>query len=148
MILQFHPYAVVLFVSAFATLIASIIILRRDVPGSLALGGVLLGAFIWSSAYAICWSLTMLDEKMIWLKIMYLGVVAVPTSFLVFTLRVAHYDNWLTGRTLFWLSVEPLVVLTLVWFQPVLFFAQMSLEQKDGFAVLHLGRGIGFWINT
>src|SRR4030095_11523706 len=103
MILQFHPYAVVLFVSALATLIASIIILRRDVPGSLALGGVLLGTFIWSGAYAMSSSLATLDEKLIWLKIMYLGVVAVPTAFLVFTLRIAHYDNWLTSRTLIWL---------------------------------------------
>jgi hypothetical protein len=46
------------------------------------------------------------------------------------------------------LSIEPLVVLALVWFQPVLFFAEISLEQKNGFAVLHLGRGIGFWINA
>jgi diguanylate cyclase (GGDEF)-like protein/PAS domain S-box-containing protein len=148
MILQFHPYAVVLFVSALATLLTSIIILRRDVPGSSALGGVLLSTFIWSSAYAISWSLATLDEKLIWLKIAYLGVVAVPTSFLLFTLRITHYDNWLTNRTLVWLSIEPLVVLALVWLQPTLFFAQISLEQKDGFAILHLRRGIGFWINA
>jgi len=148
MIFQFHPYAVVLFVSALATLLAAIIILRRSVPGSSRLGGILLSTFIWTAGYAMCWSLETLDEKIIWLKITYLGVVAVPTAFLVFILSIAHHDNWLTTRTLLALSIEPLVVLALVWFQPLLFFAEISLEQKDGFAVLHLGRGIGFWINT
>jgi diguanylate cyclase (GGDEF)-like protein/PAS domain S-box-containing protein len=148
MIFQFHPYAVVLFVSALATLLTSIIILRRDVPGSTALGGVLLSTFIWSGAYAMSWSLATLDEKLIWLKITYLGVVAVPTAFLLFTLRITHYDNWLTNHTLIWLSIEPLFVLVCVWFQPDLFFSQISLEKQAGFTVLHLGRGIGFWINT
>lgn len=144
---QFHPYAVVLFVSALATLLISIIVLRRAVPGSSTLGGVLVGTFIWSGAYAMSWSLAALDEKIIWLKIAYLGVVAVPTAFLLFALRITHYDNWLTNRTLIWLSVEPLLVLVLVWFQPALFFERIFLEQKDGFTVLQPGRGFGFWIN-
>ena len=148
MTFQFHPYAVVLFVSAFATLLASIIILQRNVPGSSMLGGVLLGTFIWSGAYAMSWSLETLAEKLIWIKITYLGVIAVPSLFLLFALQIAHYDEWLTQHTLFGLSIEPLFVLAMVWFQPILFFAQISLEQKGGFAVLQLGRGMGFWINT
>jgi hypothetical protein len=56
MTFQFHPYTVVLIVSALTALITSIIILRRDVPGSAALGGVLLSTFVWSGAYAIHWS--------------------------------------------------------------------------------------------
>lgn len=148
MIFQFHPYAVVLFISALTTLITSIIVLRRDVPGARVLSGTLASSFVWSGAYALSWSLGTLDEKLIWLKITYLGVVAVPTLFLVFTLNITQYDNWLTGRTLLMLGIMPLATLVLVWFRPGLFFAGISLGQKDGFAVLHLGRGIGFWINT
>ena len=62
MTFQFHPYAVALIVSALTALITSLIILRRDIPGSAALGGVLLSTFIWSGAYAMNWSLIGLDD--------------------------------------------------------------------------------------
>jgi len=145
---QFHPYAVVLVISALTALTTSIIVLRRDVPGSLALGGVLLNSFIWSGAYAMTWSLVGLNEKIFWLKIMYIGVVTVPTLFLAFTLRITHHEDWLTLRNLILLSVEPLTALLLVWFGTDLYFDRIYLEQKNGFTVLHLVQGVGFWINT
>ena len=88
MVFQFHPYALVLLTSALTTLTASVIILRRDVPGSIVLGGLLLSTFLWSGAYAMTWSLVNLDDKLLWLRIMYFGVVAVPTLFLAFVLKV------------------------------------------------------------
>ncbi len=93
MTFQLHPYVVILTVSALTALITAIIILRRDVPGSLVLGGVLLGTFVWSSAYAMSWSVVGLDEKIFWLKIMFFGVAAVPTLFLVFTLIFTHNEK-------------------------------------------------------
>src|SRR5688572_25076779 len=115
MALQFHPYTVVLVVSALTTLITSLIILRRDVTGSTALGGVLLASFIWSGAYAMTWSLTDLQEKVLWLKIMYIGVVSVPVLFLIFTLQITQHDDWLTSRNLVLLALEPLTILVLLW---------------------------------
>ena len=103
---QFHPYVVVLAVSALTALATSIIIFRRDVPGSTVLGGVLLGTFVWSGAYAMSWSLVGLNEKIFWLKIMHLGAVAVPGLFLVFTLKITHNEKWLTPRNLLLLSIE------------------------------------------
>jgi diguanylate cyclase (GGDEF)-like protein/PAS domain S-box-containing protein len=144
---QFHPYIVVLAVSALTALAASIIILRRDAPGSAALGSVLLSIFVWSSAYAMSWSLTGLNEKILWLKIMYFGVAAVPGLFLVFALRVTHNDVWLTTRNLLLLSVEPIVIIVLIWFDLHLVFDKIELGSSDGAAVLHLERGLGFWMN-
>jgi diguanylate cyclase (GGDEF)-like protein len=148
MIFQFHPYTVVLLVSALTALITSVIILRRAVPGSLTLGSVLLGCFIWSGAYAMSWSLVGLADKLLWLKIMYFGVLAVPTLFLVFTLKTTHHENWLTPRNLFLLTVEPLIVFLLLWIHTDWFFSETALKESDGATVLHLVRGIGFWGNT
>lgn len=145
---QFHPYIAVLTISALTTLITSIIVLRRDMPGSSALGGVLLASSIWSGAYALSLSLTSLDEKLIWVKIAYIGVVSVPTLFLIFTLRIAHYENRLTSRNLSLLGLVPVLSLAMVWLRPDLFFHRIDLEVTDGFAVLHLGRGAGYWLNT
>ena len=111
----------------------SIIILRRDVPGSAALGGVLLSTFVWSGAYAVSWSLVELDAKLFWVKIMYLGVIAVPVLFLIFILRITHYENWLTSRNLLFLCVQPLVMLMILWFGPQLVFAQAEVERIGGF---------------
>jgi diguanylate cyclase (GGDEF)-like protein/PAS domain S-box-containing protein len=148
MIFQFHPYAVVLAVSALTTLITSLIILRRDVTGSTALGGVLLGSFIWSGAYALTWSLIGLPEKVLWLKIMYLGVLVVPPLFLIFTLQITHRDDWLTGRNLMLLGLEPLIVLALVWLDARFMFDEIDIIQRSGFTVMAIRRGPGFWINT
>ena len=148
MALQFHPYTVVLVVSALTTLITSLIILRRDVTGSTALGGVLLASFIWSGAYAMTWSLTDLQEKVLWLKIMYMGVVAVPALFLIFTLQITQHDNWLTSRNLVLLALEPLTILVLLWLDVKFMFNQIDLAQRGGFTVLNIERGPGFWLNT
>ena len=148
MVLQFHLYTVVLAVSALTTLITSLIILRREVTGSTALGGVLLASFIWSGAYAMTWSLTSLQDKVLWLKIMYMGVVAVPALFLIFTLQITHHDNWLTPRNLALLALEPLTILLLLWLDVRFMFNQIDLAQRGGFTVLNIERGPGFWLNT
>ena len=148
MIFQFHPYAVVLVVSALTALITSIIILWRDVPGSGALGGVLLSTFVWSGAYAMSWSLVELADKILWMKIMFFGVIAAPTLFLVFILKITRHADWLTARNLSLLAVQPLVMIMVVWFNIQLMFDRMELELKGGFTILRLERGVGFWINT
>jgi len=147
MTFQFHAYVVVLVVSALTTLITSIIILRRDVPGSLALGGVLLGTFVWSGAYAMSRSLIELDEKIFWLKIMTFGVLTIPTLFLVFTAQITHRENWLTTSNLLILSIEPLVLLALIWFGPHLVFDKIELESRGGFTSLNIIRGPAYWVN-
>ncbi len=145
---QFHPYVIVLAISALTTLAASIIVLWRDVPGSAALGGMLLNSFIWSSTYAMTWLVVPLDAKLIWLKIMYLGVVSVPTAFLVFVLRITHHDEWLKPRTLAVLGIEPLLILGLVWFRLDWMFGDINVKSQGGYSVLQLARGDGFWLNT
>jgi diguanylate cyclase (GGDEF)-like protein/PAS domain S-box-containing protein len=147
MALQLHPYTVVLAVSALTTLITSLIILRRDVTGSTALGGVLLASFIWSGAYAMTWALTDLQEKLLWLKIMYIGVVSVPALFLIFTLQITQHDNWLTSRNLVVLALEPLTILALLWLDVRFMFDQINVAQRGGFTVLQIERGPGFWLN-
>ena len=148
MIFQLHPYVLVLVVSALTTLVASIIVLRHAAGGSLTLAGVLLSVFVWSGAYAMSWSFVGLNEKVLWLKIMYLGVGAVPTLFLIFTIKVTRHENWLTRRNLFLLGVEPFVMIVLVWFATHLVFDQIEPGLAGGFTVLHIERGVGFWINA
>jgi diguanylate cyclase (GGDEF)-like protein/PAS domain S-box-containing protein len=145
---QFHPYVTVLLISALTTLITSILVARHEVPGSTALGGVLLGSFVWSSAYALTWSFTELNEKVLWLKIMYFGVIAIPPLFLIFALQITHHETWLTARTVVALCVMPVIMLTFVWFDIRFLFPTLELRQVDDLRVLQIERGPGFWLNT
>ncbi|HAV75742.1 MAG TPA: hypothetical protein DCX53_00145 [Anaerolineae bacterium] len=148
MIFQFHPYSIILAISAFATLAVSTITWRRSAPGSLALSIMLMGMFIWGVAYAVVWAAVPLDLKTFWLKIMYFGVVIVPTLFLVFTLQITHKDNWLTFRSIVILSIEPLLILLMVWGYSNLMFASIEPAVQDGFATMSVQRGIWFLINS
>jgi diguanylate cyclase (GGDEF)-like protein/PAS domain S-box-containing protein len=148
MIFQFHPYALVLVISALTSLVTSLLILRRDVTGSTALGGVLLGSFIWSGAYALTWSLTSLHDKVLWLKVMYFGVLVVPSLFLIFTLQITNRADWLVARNLVLLALEPLAVLALIWFDVGFMFDRITIVQSSGLTVMDIARGPGFWINT
>ena len=148
MSLQFHPYSVVLAISAVTTLLASIIALRRAAPGSATLGGMLLAMFIWGGAYALTWAFVGLEEKILWLKLMYFGVAAVPTLFLVFTLQITRHDRWLSFRNIILLCVEPLVTMLVVWGASRLLFERVDLGLKNGFTILHINRGVWFWVNT
>ncbi len=148
MVFQFHPYAVVLGVSALTSLITAVIILRRNVSGSVALGGVLLGTFVWSSAYAMTWSLAELDAKIFWMKIMYFGVLSVPTLFLVFILKITHHEDWLTARNFALLSIQPVVMGVMAWWDIRLLFDRVDTQWAGGVMVLRMERGFGFWVNT
>ncbi|MEP7137474.1 MAG: histidine kinase N-terminal 7TM domain-containing protein, partial [Chloroflexota bacterium] len=148
MVFQFHPYALVLLTSALTALTAAVIILRRDVPGSITLGGLLLSAFVWSGAYAMVWSLVKLEDKILWLRLMYFGVVAVPTLFLAFVSKITHHEDWLNAWNILLFSIQPLASIVAIWMNIHLMFDRVDLKVVGGLAVLHMERGIFFWVNT
>jgi len=148
MLFQFHPYSVVLALSALATLIVSIIVWRRRAPGSIVLGIMLSGMFIWGVTYALVWVMVPFEQKVFWLQVMYLGVLMTPTLFLVFTLQITHREHWLTFRNIILLSIEPVLLLVIVWVIPRLVFSSYQLITTNGLVTLRVHRGPWFLVNT
>jgi len=148
MTFQLHPYFVLLAISALATLFVFIIIRRRSAPGSLVLSTLLFGMFIWGVSYALTWALVSLEQKIFWLKVMYLGVVMVPGLFLTFTLLITHRDDWITFRSIVLLLIEPAIMLVLVWFRPQFVFYSIEPAIKNGYHIMEVMRGSWFWINS
>ena len=109
MTFQLHPYFVLLAISALATLSVFVIIRQRSAPGSFVLSAMLFGMFIWGISYAFTWVFVSLEQKIFWLKIMYLGVVMVPGLFLIFTLLITHRDDWVTFRIIVLILIEPAI---------------------------------------
>jgi diguanylate cyclase (GGDEF)-like protein/PAS domain S-box-containing protein len=148
MIFQFHPYTLFLAVSTLATLFVFIITRQRSAPGSIALSAMLFGMFIWGFSYELIWMLIPLEQKILWLKIMFLGVVMVPGLFLVFTLLITHRKHWLTFRNIILLSVEPAATLMIVWFSPEFAFASIEPGIKNGYHIIEVVYGNWLRINT
>lgn len=146
--IQFHPYSIILAVSALVTLSVYIIAWNRSAPGSNALKGMLLGMFIWGFSYALSWAFTPLSYKVFWLKVMFFGMVTVPGLFLLFTLRITHRDGWITFRNYVLLFIGPFIIILLVWFLPGFIFRSIDLVYRNGLAVVQFERGMGYWAGT
>ena len=145
---QFHPYFYFLAISSLITLAIFVIANRHSAPGSVSLSGMLLGMFIWGFAYAITWSSIPLDQKKIWLKIMYLGVVMIPISFFFFTLQLTHREHWVTFRNITILSIHPVTMTLMIWLAPQKVFLAITEKTLGGYNLLEVIRGGWFWVNT
>ena len=53
-------------------------------------------------------------EKIFWSKLEYFGGVATPVLYLIFVLRFAGKDKYLTKKNIFWLFIIPIITLILV----------------------------------
>jgi len=145
---QLHPYFVLLMISALVTLSVFIITRQRSAPGSFVLSAVLLGMFIWGFSHALTWAVVPLEQKVFWLKVMYLGVVMVPGFFLIFTLFITHRDHWITFRNIILLLIEPVIILLFVWFWPQFIFKDISIAPQGIFDIMEVVHGSWFWINS
>jgi diguanylate cyclase (GGDEF)-like protein/PAS domain S-box-containing protein len=145
----FSVHSVYLFISSALTLIAAFIAWSRKVPGSLALSLLLISMSLWSGIYALSWIPFPFLVKTLLLNLIYIGITAVPTLFLIFALSFAGREDWLTSRNLLVLAVEPILTLLLVWTNSRhhLVFTSITLAGEDAISWLELGRGPWYGVN-
>jgi diguanylate cyclase (GGDEF)-like protein/PAS domain S-box-containing protein len=87
--------------------------LRRGNPGAKGLMLALAAGVLYTATYALELG-TVGSAKQTWGDVKYIGVGLLPAAWLVFTLQYTGRARWVTRRLLLLLSVEPLVVLTLL----------------------------------
>jgi diguanylate cyclase (GGDEF)-like protein/PAS domain S-box-containing protein len=104
--------------------------------------------FVWCFSYALTWALTPLEQKILWFKIMFLGVVAVPGLFLIFTVYITNRENWITFRNLILLGIEPFIILVIIWFVPQLAFISVKPTIENGYHILEVIQNVWFGINA
>lgn len=151
MVWQNNPYFVPLIIAGLISLFnAMIVSQRRSVAGSLPLLGTLLALSGWSFAYALELASGSQTWQLFWAKIEYIGIICVPTLFLLFTLEYARHWQALNRKVVFWLWVIPLLTLVLVWTNEFHGLIWSKIGQKDGggFYLLFLEHGFAFWIWT
>jgi diguanylate cyclase (GGDEF)-like protein/PAS domain S-box-containing protein len=138
-------YVFALVVSTAAGLYVSIVAyMRRSAPGARPL--MVLGAAIavWTLTYAIYFAVDSETAGYFWLRATYLGVLTVPTAFLLFSIQYANRSHWLKKKVIALLYIEPVLTFILLWSDPwhKLFFGDKGV---DG---MILSGGFWFWINV
>jgi len=89
-----------------------------------------------------------LGNKILWIKISYLGISVLPVTWLVFTLQFSDKNRWLTKRNIILLSVIPFITLVLVWTDDIfhLMWEGFQLSTTANTATVIISHNIWFWL--
>ncbi len=121
---------------------------QRRVRGALWYAVLLVALAVWCAAYAWELSAVVADEKMLALRVKYLGVLMMPVAWAGFILDFVARDALVTRRVVGAMGAMAAGLLMLAWTDPShhLFWGDLHLEGQGSAAVL-VGRGPGFWFN-
>jgi diguanylate cyclase (GGDEF)-like protein/PAS domain S-box-containing protein len=141
--------AILLIISALITLAASLIVWQRSVPGSLTLGLLLFSMTIWSGFYAFDWLPIPPSLKILMPNFVYIGVVTVPSFFLIFALSFTNHGEWSNRHLLVLLAIEPAATLILAWTNNYhhLIFRSISLATQNTITRLQFEQGFWYSVN-
>jgi len=141
--------AILLLISGLISCIASMIAWRRSMPGSFTLSLLLLSMAFWSFFHAFDWLPISGSLKFLVPNLTYIGVIAVPSFFLIFALNFTNHGERSNPRLLAALAVEPVITLILVWTNKVhhLVFQSVNLINQNNIASLQLEHGPWYSVN-
>ena len=112
----YTPYAAVLHITAtISVCVALLLSRRRSAPGTDALILLMFAVAEWAFASGMEAATVGVAQKILWSKIEYLGAVAAPTLFMIFTLEYLQMNRFLTRRYLLAYFVLPLAALVVTW---------------------------------
>lgn len=146
---QTNPYVIPMVVAGLISLINALVVAqRRGVAGSLPLLGMLLALSGWSFTYAFELASARIEWQLFWAKIEYIGIVSIPTLYLLFTLEYAQHKKVFEGNKIYWVWFFSIATLLLVWTSGShqLIWTEMSQKDGGGFLLLSLEYGIAFWV--
>jgi PAS domain S-box-containing protein len=88
-----------------------------------------------------------LPAKILWTKMEYVGLVAAPTAWLIYSLHYADREEWVTRRNLALLSIVPLAALALTFTNDHhgLIWRRVRLDTGGAVAQLDKTFGVAFW---
>jgi signal transduction histidine kinase/PAS domain-containing protein len=118
--------------------------------GSHAFTALMLALGWWSCAYAQELSSPDLATAVLWGKLQYLAIVAVPPLWLIFGLRYSGHEPGREPWNRLALAVIPLVTLALAWSNEAhgMIWAGVSRVSAEGFNLLVVEHGPWFWVQT
>ena len=118
---------------------------RRRVAGARPVMLFMAALTWWGATYALFWLGVPAPTPFFWLDLTYVGVVIVPAALLAFSLEFTGRGDRLTAGVLWFLAIEPVMTLVLLWTDPWhgLFFG----SQRTATSGAILTGGPAFWFN-
>src|SRR5689334_18001625 len=92
---------------------------RRTAVGALPLMMLMIALGVWLLSYALEIASPGLSTKVFWNQVRYFGYVTAPLASLALALQYTGYERWLAWRNLLLAAIVPLVVVLLVWTNPL-----------------------------
>jgi len=91
-----------------------------------------------------------LAGKSFWTNVQYVGIVAVPVLWLIFTVQYAGREQWLTRRHVLLWWVVPALTLFFIWTNDLhsLMRFNVRLDISGPFPIIAKTYGLWFWIHT
>ena len=110
----------------------------------------MLSVAVWTLAYALEIGSANLANKIFWGKVKYLGVATVPSIWLFLAVKYLGRRQWLTARSLGFLSIEPMITLLLVWSNDFhgLIWTNFKLEKFGSLYLKASTHGLWWWVHT
>jgi len=149
--LQINPYAGLLVISALVSVILAVLAWRRrPAPGAAAMAVLMVALALWATGYVFELLSPDLATMLLWAKVQYLAILAVPTLWLIFVLQYSGRGRWLTPNRLAALAIVPIVVFVLIWTTPErgLLYRSALIDDSGALAVLQLTYGPLFWVQA
>lgn len=147
---QYTSYVIPLAIAAALTAAVAIYAWwRRPTTGATSLALLAAAVTVWLVGYALQISGADWTTKVLWARTRYIGIVAVPVTWLTFALEYTGRTRWLNWRTWSLLCIEPVVTLALVWTNAwhnlIWIWQGTELDRRGPFPALHAPHGIAFW---
>ncbi len=123
---------------------------RRPLVGATPFALLMLAMAVWLTGDALRLVSVDLSAKLVWAKVRYLGIVTMPAAWLIFVLQRTGRERWLVPRYLAVLTVEPLIILFLVWTNDAhhLIWSDIWLEHSGSLAMWNASHGAAFWVHA
>ncbi|MFO7683894.1 MAG: histidine kinase N-terminal 7TM domain-containing protein [Chloroflexota bacterium] len=147
-----NPYFSLVFLSAVISFTLSLVSWRYR-QGRLANGLFALLMFsvgFWALMNFLELVLPAFNAKVIASNLVYVGIVGTVAFWFLFALAYTGREHWLTRRTVLLLSIEPLLLLALLWTDPWMPVIRQSiwLDTGGAFPILMVDYALGFWVHS
>ncbi len=144
-------FSIVLVVAAGVSIAAAVLVRRRrDAPGAGPLVWLLCALAWWALSVAAGRSSTTLASKLVWARVEYLGVQAVPLLWFLFAARFTGRDRWMTPARVALLASLPVLFLGLAWTNHWhgWLWQSATLVEIGGHPMLRVAYGPAGWLNV
>lgn len=108
----------------------------------------MVGIVLWTAGEFLANLGTTLSWQLAFQRLVYLGEIFSIVNWLLFAIHFSGNQRWLTRKAMAVLLAVPVLGLILIstveWH--TLFYRGVALEERDGYLVLALDYGVGFWV--